>query len=333
MAALAEQVAGNARTPYEAARRIEQYLRRTYSFTLDPPPAPPRRDAVAAFLFDQRAGYFDQFATTMAVMLRTLGVPTRVATGFVLDTADVDSITKQYTVTEQRAWTWPEVYFPNLGWVEFNPTPSRPTVARPGDDASALADAQAARTIPEGTGVDLFPEEFAPDTGADLSGSLAQPFLETTAGVFLVRAVSTLLVLSVVAIVLAVIARVFWERHFRGLRASAARWAKIYRLAGWAGIAPAEHLTPVEAAEDLGSRVGERGGLRSLAIAFTRDRYGRPVEDAAVEDEQAERLADRDYCRVRDQLRRRIISRVLHLGRADERSSAGRYTPAGAAGR
>ena len=335
VAALAKQVAGNSRTPYEAARRIEQYLRRTYSFTLDPPPAPPRRDAVAAFLFDQRAGYFDQFATTMAVMLRTLGIPTRVATGFVLDPADVDNVTKQYTVTEQRAWTWPEVYFPNLGWVEFNPTPSRPTIARPGDDASALADAEAARAIPEGTGdaVDLFPEEFSPDTGVDLSGSLNQSFLETTAGIILVRVISALLVLSVVAIVLAVVARVFWERHFRGLRPSAARWAKIDRLAGWAGIAPAEHLTPAEAAEDLAARIGERGGLRSLAVAFTRDRYGRPIAETSEEDEQTQRLADRDYRRVRDQLRRRIVSRVLHLGRVDERSSAGRYTPAGATGR
>ena len=335
VADLARQEAGNARTPYEAARRIESYLRRTYRFTLDPPPAPPRRDAVAAFLFDQRAGYFDQFSSAMAVMMRSLGIPARVATGFVLDPADVDSVTKMYTVTEQRAWTWPEVYFPNLGWVEFNPTPSRPVIARPGDDATALADAEAARATPEGGGdlTDLFGDDPLAGAGVDLSGSVDQLFLQTPIGRFLVQAISTVLALSMLAIVAAVVGRVFWERSFHGLRPAAARWAKVYRLAAWAGIAPADHLTPVEAAEALGSALGEIAAMRPLARAYTRGRYGRPVEDAPDEDEQTHRIADRDYRRVRDQLRRRIVSRVFHLGRVPEERLPRRYTTARPAGR
>ena len=332
---LARQVAGNSRTPYEAARRIEAYLRRNYRFTLDPPPAPPRRDAVAAFLFDQRAGYFDQFSSSMAVMMRTLGIPARVATGFVLDANDVDSITKMYTVTEQRAWTWPEVYFPNLGWVEFNPTPSRPLVVRSGDDALALAEAEAARTATaEGGGdADLFPDDFIPIDGFDLSGLANQGFLQTRAGQILVRAISTVLVLSVLAIVLAVVGRVFWERYFRGLSPTAARWAKVYRLASWAGIAPPLYLTPVEAAERLGSTLGEIAAMRGIARAYTRERYGRPTADVQDEDEQTQRIADRDYRRVRDQLRRRIVSRVFHFGRVPGEALARRYAAAGAAGR
>ena len=334
VAELAKQVAGNARTPYEAARRIEQHLRRNYSYTLEPPPAAARRDAVAAFLFDQKAGYFDQFSSAMAVMLRTMGIPARVATGFVLDPNDVDSVTKQYTVTEQRAWAWPEVYFPNLGWVEFNPTPSRPVVVRPGDDKDALAEAEAARSTAatEDIPVDLFPDDFAPGADFDPDSLAEQAFLDTPLGQFMVQAVSTLLVLSVGILVLAVIARVFWERHFRGLTPAAARWAKVYRLSAWAGIAPPDHLTPAEAAEVLGSATGEISGMRSLARAYTLQRYGRPGAPVA-EDEQTQRLADRDYRRVRDQLRSRIVSRLLRAGRVPEDRLARRYTAARVAGR
>ena len=321
---LAQRVAGNARTPYEAARRIESYLRGSYSYTLDPPPAPPTRDAVAAFLFDQRAGYFDQFASAMAVMLRSLGIPARVATGFVLDPADVDQGTKAYTVSELRAWSWPEVYFPNLGWVEFNPTPSRPTVTRPGDDTAALADADAAKAVdPNDVPAEASDADFSDGAGVDLAG-LSTPFLETPAGQFLVRAISTLLVLSMVAVIVAIVARVLWQRHFRGLSPAAARWAKVYRLAMWAGIAPPPYLTVVEGAEQLGMTLGEIAAMRAIATAYTRDCYG-PHLDDAHEDEQTRRIADRDYRRLRDQLRRKIVSRLVHLGRVPDLALPRRY--------
>ena len=331
VADLAQRVAGNAHTPYEAARRIETHLRNNYRFSLDPPPAAPRRDAVAAFLFDQRAGYFDQFASSMAVMLRSLGVPARVATGFVLDPADVDNATKAYTVTEQRAWTWAEVYFPNLGWVEFNPTPTRPRILLPGDDASALAEAEAARVSDAG-GEEILPDD-AGGTTVDLAGSEGQLFLETAAGRILVRAISTLLVLSLLLIAAAIVARVFWERACRGLRPAAVRWAKVHRLASWAGIAPAPHLTVVEAAEALGVALAELASMRAIARAYTRDRYGPPVAAPQPEDEQTERLADRDYRRVRDELRQRILSRIVHFGHVPEETLPGGYPAARAAGR
>ena len=324
---LARDVAGRARTPYEAARLIESHLRRNYSYTLDPPPAPPTRDAVAAFLFDQRSGYFDQFASAMAVMLRSLGIPARVAAGFALDPADIDDATKAYAVSEQRAWAWPEVYFPNLGWVEFNPTPSRPTVARPGDDSSALADADAARGAPN---PDEIPaeslEDFSTGEGIDFATE-EQPFLETAAGQFLVQLISVLLVLSMVAVVVAVIARVFWLRHFGGLSPAAARWAKLLQLSAWAGIAPAPHLTVLEGAERLGVSLGEITAMRAIAADYTRDCYGPHLAETS-EDEQAKRIADRHYRRLRDQLRRRIVTRVWHFGRVPSEGLARRYPAA-----
>jgi hypothetical protein len=137
----------------------------------------------------------------------------------------------------------------------------------------------------------------------------------------------------VVVLVVAVIARVLWDRAFRGLSPAAARWAKVYRLSSWAGIAPPEHLTPAEAAETLGSSTGEIAAMRSMAKAYTRERYGRPVEQPVAEDDQTQRIADRDYRRVRDQLRSRIVARLLHAGRVPEDRLARRHTAARVAGR
>ena len=67
-------------------------------------------------------------------MLRTLGIPARVAVGFSLDDSNFDEETKTYVLSERDSWAWPEVYFPGFGWVEFNPTPVRDVVNRPGPD-------------------------------------------------------------------------------------------------------------------------------------------------------------------------------------------------------
>ncbi|MSQ31374.1 MAG: transglutaminase domain-containing protein [Dehalococcoidia bacterium] len=332
--ALAKQVIGPARTPYEATRRVENFLRANHVFTLDPPPAPPRKDAVAAFLFDQRAGYFDQFASAMAVMLRSAGIPTRVATGFVLDPADVDSQTKAFMVSEIRAWAWPEVYFPGLGWVEFNPTPTRGLVQRAGDDSEALAAAAEARDAGAlNDNLDGLQFEDDPfDSGVAGAGLTTMGRIEQ----FLVQAISVLIVLSMVAFVLAIATRVWWERRFAGLSPATARWGKVQQLAAWAGVAPPDYLTPAEAARALAATTGEPASLATLAREYTRGRYG---VAATLVEESAERGRDldREYARVRGRLRRLITRRVLHLGRVDVARDparlAGRYAAPAAARR
>ena len=331
--ALAKQVIGPARTPYEAARRVENFLRANHTFTLDPPAAPPRKDAVAAFLFDQRAGYFDQFASAMAVMLRSAGIPSRVATGFVLDPADVDAQTKAYMVSEIRAWAWPEVYFPGLGWVEFNPTPTRGLVQRAGDDSEALAAAAAALDAGAlGDNLDgLLFEDHPFDSGAGGLGGDTSTLGRL--GQILVQAISVLIVLSMVAFVAAIGARVWWERRFTGLTPAGARWGKLQQLAAWAGIGPPDYLTPTEAARALAATTGEPASLATLAREYTRGRYG--PGPAVEEGEERARELDREYVRLRGRLSRLITRRLLRfgrvdVGRADRARLAGRYAQAAA---
>lgn len=118
---LNQRIIREATDPYQITLRIEQYLRRFYSYSLAPPHS-RYGSAYAAFLFDTRSGYCQHFAGAMALLLRFNGVPARVAVGF---TSGEKSGPDIYTVTTNNAHAWVEAYFPTKGWVAFDPTPGR----------------------------------------------------------------------------------------------------------------------------------------------------------------------------------------------------------------
>jgi transglutaminase-like putative cysteine protease len=122
---LAARLAATASTPYQTALAIQDYLRLTYTYDLKVKPPPPGRDVVDYFLYESRAGFCSYYATAMAVMLRTQGIPARVASGFANGEYDYDK--DAYAVTVGDAHAWVEVYFSGLGWVEFEPTVSQAT--------------------------------------------------------------------------------------------------------------------------------------------------------------------------------------------------------------
>ena len=127
--ALVAELTAQATTPYEQAMAIQSYLRSPANFTYDPRVPPARSgDAVWDFLRPEgRRGYCVQFATAMAVMARTLDIPTRVAVGFLPGEAELNDGRFTYTVTGRQAHAWPELYFEDLGWVRFEPTPAEQT--------------------------------------------------------------------------------------------------------------------------------------------------------------------------------------------------------------
>jgi transglutaminase-like putative cysteine protease len=118
---LNETIVRDATDPYQITLRVEQYLRRFYSYTLSPP-ASDFSSPYAAFLFDTRAGYCQHFAGAMALLLRYNGIPSRVAVGFAPGKQTSNGI---YQVTTNNAHAWVEAYFPTVGWITFDPTPGR----------------------------------------------------------------------------------------------------------------------------------------------------------------------------------------------------------------
>jgi len=118
---LARQWTRDATTPYGRAHAIEQELMWNYPYRLAVPSGYPQ-DFVDYFLFDSRRGFCVHFATAMVVMCRTLGLPARLAAGFLPGDEDRDT-PDLYTVRERDAHVWPEVYFAGAGWTAFDPTP------------------------------------------------------------------------------------------------------------------------------------------------------------------------------------------------------------------
>jgi protein-glutamine gamma-glutamyltransferase len=123
--ALAAQVTRNAGTPFDKAITLESYLRRTYAYTLTLT-GKPGDDPLPHFLFETRAGHCEYFASAMAVMLRTLGIPTREVNGFL--PGEYNDLGGDYIVRASDAHSWVEVYFPGNGWITFDPTPPGPAM-------------------------------------------------------------------------------------------------------------------------------------------------------------------------------------------------------------
>ncbi len=125
--ALAEGITAGATTPYDKAVTLEHHLRTRFGYTLSQPELPPD-DPLAHFLFVRRAGHCEYFATAMTVMLRALGIPARYVNGFL--TGEYNDIGEDFIVRASDAHSWVEVYFPDYGWIPFDPTPPSDEAAR-----------------------------------------------------------------------------------------------------------------------------------------------------------------------------------------------------------
>jgi protein-glutamine gamma-glutamyltransferase len=119
--ALARELTKDADNPYDAVRRMNEYLRETYPYDLSISPQREEMDAVEYFLFEEKRGYCEQFGSSLVVMARTLGIPARLTTGYA--PGEYNPFTGLYEVRASDAHAWVEVYFPGYGWSTFDPTP------------------------------------------------------------------------------------------------------------------------------------------------------------------------------------------------------------------
>ncbi len=144
--------------PYDQASAIEGQLRSSaFAYTLTPPATPQGEWPVDYFLQVSHEGYCQYFADAMGAMLRSLGIPARLVTGYGPGTTTAGAVTGSgqhvYTVTTSDAHVWVEAYFPGYGWIPFEPTPAS-TVGvyapfpRGGATAPAVSSAASARPRP-----------------------------------------------------------------------------------------------------------------------------------------------------------------------------------------
>jgi protein-glutamine gamma-glutamyltransferase len=121
IAELARDVSESKRTAYEKAVAIQDHLSHKYQYSLDAPLA-AQAHPLEEFLFDRKTGYCEHYATAMVMMLRAIGIPARLVTGFLA--TEWNEYGNYYVVRQQDAHAWVEVHLPHSGWVMMDPTPA-----------------------------------------------------------------------------------------------------------------------------------------------------------------------------------------------------------------
>ncbi len=297
----AAEVTRGVQTPYEKALAIENYLRQfEYSESVAPPPY--NADGVDYFLFTQRKGHSDYFASAMTVLLRAVEVPTRLVAGY--GTGTWDPVAQVIVVRERDRHTWPEAFFPGYGWVVFEPTP-------------IYASPQRGLPTPiEAGGTAPAPESDFPCEGLDpvaCEELLAQPVAEDVAleasapavplGAQLLRGG---LVGSVVVIGLVLVGYLIWQRGTRALGDPQRAYEQMRLLAGLAHLGPQLSQTPYEFGHELAARLPSVGRhVEFICDTYVRTTYGRQTIPR-----QEQVMLDESWRRVRG----RVLRRVIHLG-------------------
>ncbi len=125
--ALANQLAAGAESTYDVVRAYETWMNANVEYDLNAPLPDPGEDAVHDFLFDTQLGFCEQIASAMTVMLRSQGIPARLAAGYTSGTRD--TVSGVFEVRASDAHAWVEVWFPEVGWQAFDPTAAVPLSA------------------------------------------------------------------------------------------------------------------------------------------------------------------------------------------------------------
>jgi hypothetical protein len=172
--ALAEKVTAGQSNPYDEATAITDYLRTNIQYSISLPPPPEGRDPIEWVLFNYKKGFCNYYASAEVLMLRSLGVPARLAVGFAQGKHQNDT----YIVLRRDAHAWPEVFFPNVGWVEFEPTTSQDPLVRPNasvDAGNGIPFNRPAKPLDDG-------EQANPGKTKSSNTTPAMPFVQTFTG-------------------------------------------------------------------------------------------------------------------------------------------------------
>ena len=320
---LARDLTADADTPLDKAFAVQSYLRAdTYEYSQDIDAPPRGADGVDHFLFETKTGYSDYYASSMAVMLRAVGVPARLAAGYA--PGALDDETGTWAVLDSDSHGWTQVYFPGHGWIDFEPTSKWPIARRGADDpdetdadeadssefegGSGLAPSDPCETLADLSLVeDLCPDDLITG-GADLEQLLAEQAAESASGSFPILPI--VIVLAVLAGVWALV-QLTWTTSLAHASHVEKLYAKMGRLGTLAGYRRNAQQTPIEYANSLGGIPSVGPGALAIAGVFSASRYGR----AELTEEDRESLTDA-WKSVRSGLVVRTLKRIVTLGSA-----------------
>ena len=303
---LAERLTKNAETPLDKALIIQTYLigpNFVYSLKIDAPP--PKADGVDHFLFETKTAYSAYFASSMAVMLRAVGVPTRMAAGYAPGEYDIEDATTVVRDSDRHGWV--QVYFPRYGWIDFEPTAkilSHERQFHTGRDPESTADRSGEPGFRPGF-EDFFQQFLEDELGpGDFAGSTNPGSRRSPIRLLIPIAIAAGAIASIWLIIQAI-----WSRGLSNAAPVERAYTKMSRLGTLAGIRRSSHQTPAEYAADIGHALpSTASAARRIAWAFANDRYGRRQLE-----EREQRELEQAWTRIRGSLLTRALKRIIPI--------------------
>lgn len=125
---LVEELTKDKTNDYEKALALRDYLRNNFPYVLNAAPLPKGKETADYFIFELKTGHCEYFATTLAVMARIAGIPSRIATGF--SPGNYNTLTTQFEVYEYHAHAWTQIFIEGYGWLTFDATPPQNIISR-----------------------------------------------------------------------------------------------------------------------------------------------------------------------------------------------------------
>jgi len=259
--ALSQEWTQGAGNTFDRALALESRLR-DFPYNTNIPSPPRERDGVDFFLFDLKRGYADYHASAMTMMLRSLGIPARIAVGYVSGEFEADK--ERYQVREVHAHAWVEVFIPSYGWIDYNPTPNWPVPPRFYNEDSSIPFEDDPMLGKGDLGLEDAGEPIE-DLGGVSSGSQQMDLTELARNL----AMAGLLALGVWLLL-----RWVWGFGLRGLALPAQTYEKMCRLALLARVGHRGRQTPREYAIVLGQQAPDiRDDVARIGALYTRARY------------------------------------------------------------
>jgi len=271
-------IEAGAETPFDQAWAIQEHLRTSYAYDLNPPIGENGEDVVDYFLFESQIGRCEQYASAMVVMLRSLGIPSRLVSGY--RTSDEVNDVGQYVFREKQAHTWPEVFFPGYGWIPFEPTASFDRFDYESNDMTA------ATPTPETEGD---PPPATPPPAVDVtetpvgeatppvSPALVQPDRDGGSTPRSVIAVAGAILLVGTAFLLLRL-----RGNPRGLMPAAGLYAALLRVGSRRGVRTTTSTTPQEFGTALSRALPQAGpAIATIVDAYHWEQFGPPAEREA----------------------------------------------------
>jgi transglutaminase-like putative cysteine protease len=273
-----------ATSAYSALKDLESHLNNAsiFTYSVTNPPVPATTD-VATWLLQTRRGYCTYYASTMAIMARLLGIPTRIVTGF--SQGMYDQLHNSWAVMGTDAHSWVQAYLPSIGWINFDPTPGyAPGAAPMQKTATTLPRSPVPQPMATQTQSmkKLAPvPQHMPQSGATIS-STHSPVSGALMTVLLIAAFVLLLVLLIGVGVVS-----WWRNLYATSSFTASKFWRLCWLAGLFGLAPKKWQTPFEYGAMLSRHFPQHSqSLWRLTEMFVRERWGAPYQVPRQEEEQ-----------------------------------------------